>query len=111
MGSSGICSPSCSARSSTDIRPGRIPISAVIATKDNTGILKGENSSSDIGVTAGGGLAVAQAVAKKGNNIIYTVALNDKELNPYCIDVSSSVETNGFKDYKKMEEFIRRVRQ
>ena len=24
-------------------------------------------------------------IAKKGNNIIYTVALNDKELNPYCI--------------------------
>ena len=34
-----------------------------------------------------------------------------KKLKPFCIDVSSSVETDGFKDYRKMEEFIRRVRQ
>ncbi len=33
-----------------------------------------------------------------------------KELNPYCIDVSSSVEVDGFKDYEKMKEFIRRCR-
>ena len=33
-----------------------------------------------------------------------------KKLNPYCIDVSSSVETNGNKDYMKMKEFIRRCR-
>lgn len=33
-----------------------------------------------------------------------------KELNPYCIDVSSSVETNNYKDYMKMKEFIRRCR-
>ncbi len=46
-----------------------IPISAVVATKDNTGILKGENSYSDLGVTGAGGLAVAQTVATKGNNI------------------------------------------
>ena len=32
------------------------------------------------------------------------------KLNPYCIDVSSGIETNGFKDYKKMEELIRKVR-
>ena len=29
---------------------------------------------------------------------------------PFCIDVSSSVETDGFKDYKKMEELIKRCR-
>lgn len=34
-----------------------------------------------------------------------------KKQNPYCIDVSSGVETDGFKNFKKMEEFIRRVRQ
>ena len=33
-----------------------------------------------------------------------------KKLNPYCIDVSSSVETDGFKDYNKMKEFIRGCR-
>lgn len=29
---------------------------------------------------------------------------------PYCIDVSSGVETDGYKDEKKMESIIRRVR-
>ena len=33
-----------------------------------------------------------------------------KKLNAYCIDTSSGVEVNGFKDFSKMEEFIRRVR-
>ncbi len=32
-------------------------------------------------------------------------------LNPYAIDISSGVESGGFKDYKKMEEIIRRVRK
>lgn len=35
------------------------------------------------------------------------VAVKEK---PYCIDVSSSVETDSFKDYKKMKEFIKRCR-
>ncbi|MCR5350385.1 MAG: phosphoribosylanthranilate isomerase [Acholeplasmatales bacterium] len=30
--------------------------------------------------------------------------------HPYCIDVSSGIETNGFKDYDKMKEFIKRCR-
>ena len=36
--------------------------------------------------------------------------LKVKELSPYCIDTSSGVEINGVKDYKKMEDFIRKVR-
>jgi len=32
------------------------------------------------------------------------------KLKPFCIDVSSGIETDGFKDYKKMEEFIKRCR-
>nr|MCR5232052.1 hypothetical protein [Acholeplasmatales bacterium] len=30
--------------------------------------------------------------------------------NPYCIDTSSGVEVNGYKDYQKMKEFIMKVR-
>ena len=30
--------------------------------------------------------------------------------NPFCIDVSSGIETDGFKDYDKMKEFIKRCR-
>ena len=30
--------------------------------------------------------------------------------NPYCIDISSGVESNGFKDYEKIKEVIRRCK-
>lgn len=33
-----------------------------------------------------------------------------EKLNPYCIDVSSSVETDGYKDRKKVKEIINLVR-
>ena len=35
---------------------------------------------------------------------------NALKINPYCIDVSSGVETDGVKDFKKMEELIKRCR-
>lgn len=31
-------------------------------------------------------------------------------LNPYCVDVSSGVESGGIKDFDKMKEFVLRVR-
>jgi phosphoribosylanthranilate isomerase len=34
-----------------------------------------------------------------------------KKLNPYAIDLSSSVEVNGFKDEEKIKEIIRKVRE
>ena len=33
-----------------------------------------------------------------------------KLLNPYAIDMSTSIETDGFKDFNKMEEIIKKVR-
>jgi len=36
---------------------------------------------------------------------------NALKLNPYAIDVSSSVETDGFKDEQKIKEIIRKVRE
>lgn len=32
------------------------------------------------------------------------------KLNPFCIDLSSGVETNGYKDKEKIAEMVRRVR-
>ena len=40
----------------------------------------------------------------------YNVRQAIKQVNPYCIDVSSSVETNGFKDFDKIKTITERVR-
>ncbi len=32
-------------------------------------------------------------------------------LNPYAVDVSSGIETNGFKDKEKMTEFVKIIRE
>jgi len=34
-----------------------------------------------------------------------------KQCNPYCIDVSSGVETNGYKDPEKIKEIVAKVKQ
>lgn len=39
-------------------------------------------------------------------NIIKAIS----KTNPFAVDVSSGVEIEGFKDYKRIQEFIRRVR-
>lgn len=33
-----------------------------------------------------------------------------REVNPYCIDLSSAVETDGFKDYDKIKEIMEIIR-
>jgi phosphoribosylanthranilate isomerase len=39
------------------------------------------------------------------------VAQGIKQLTPYGVDVSSGVETQGFKDYEKMKKFVGKVRE
>ena len=39
------------------------------------------------------------------------VQMGISQLNPFGVDVSSGVETEGFKDFKKIKEFIRKVRE
>lgn len=61
----------------------------------NWEIIKGFNK---LPVFLAGGLTVSNA----GQAIM--------EVNPYCVDVSSGVETDGFKDKEKMNSFVRKVR-
>ena len=46
-----------------------------------------------------------------GGLSIGNVAAAIQLLDPFCVDVSSGVETNGIKDTKKIEEFISLVRR
>jgi phosphoribosylanthranilate isomerase len=41
-----------------------------------------------------------------GNNVVEAITL----LQPYCVDVSSAVETGGYKDPVKISELVKRVR-
>lgn len=34
------------------------------------------------------------------------IPIAEKEINPYCIDLSSAVETNGIKDFNKIKEIM-----
>lgn len=40
----------------------------------------------------------------------HNVEMAVKQLNPYAVDVSSGVETDGVKDYEKMVDLVRRIR-
>ena len=40
-----------------------------------------------------------------------TVSDAIRDLRPFAVDVSSSVETDGYKDYEKVKEFIKKVRE
>ncbi|WKY45859.1 phosphoribosylanthranilate isomerase [Eubacteriaceae bacterium ES2] len=42
---------------------------------------------------------------------ISNVDLAIRQQNPYCIDLSSGVESNGFKDAEKIKEIIQKVRR
>ena len=39
------------------------------------------------------------------------VSLAIERVKPYAVDVSSGVETEGVKDFDKMKEFVKRVRE
>ncbi|MCB2294998.1 phosphoribosylanthranilate isomerase [Clostridium algoriphilum] len=71
--------------------------------------------------TSGSGESFDWNLAQKkvdGQNIMLAGGLNSenvqqgiKRLKPYGVDVSSGVEIDGFKDYNKIKEFIKKVRE
>ena len=52
----------------------------------------------------------AKVILAGGLNV-KNVGLGIDKVKPYIVDVSSGVETDGYKDYEKMKEFVRRVRE
>ncbi|MBX4260137.1 phosphoribosylanthranilate isomerase [Clostridium estertheticum] len=73
-----------------------------------------DNSTSGSGESFNWNLAYKRV---DGNTIMLAGGLTSENvkqgittLSPYGVDVSSGVETDGFKDYEKIKEFIKKVR-
>ena len=71
------------------------------------------------GMAGGSGRAFDWTLVKNINKPFFLAgglsASNVKEAlkitMPYAVDASSSMETDGYKDFKKMEEFVKTVRK
>ena len=98
-----------------------IVIKAIEMSQD-TDLLKYDSSNADYllldNINPGSGEVFDWTTIKGYSKPIFLAGgisiLNIKEalkLMPYCIDLSSGVEVNGFKDEEKIEEIIRKVRE
>lgn len=55
-------------------------------------------------------LRITKPLMLAGGLTAYNVEAAVRAIRPFGVDVSSSVETNGVKDYSRMKEFIEKVR-
>jgi len=84
------------------------PISAILVDSSIKGISGGSGKSFDWSFFKN--LNVNKPIVLAGGLILENITQAIKMVNPYCVDVSSGVETNGIKDYEKIKKFINKVR-
>ena len=74
---------------------------------DNTTSGSGENFDWNLAEKKVDGRSIMLAGGLNSENVEQGI----KRLKPYGVDVSSGVEVDGFKDYNKIKEFIKKVRE
>ena len=84
------------------------PISAILVDSCIKGINGGSGKSFDWSIFKN--LNINKPIVLAGGLSLENITQAIMMVNPYCVDVSSGVETNGFKDYEKMKKFINKVR-
>lgn len=99
---------------------GDIPIIKAVSVKSTEDIARAEEYISDFILLDNGkggtGKRFDWSLIEKNNRIFLAGGINTDniseaiKLNPYCIDVSSGAETDGFKDRNKMIQLVRTVR-
>lgn len=98
------------------------PIIKAFRIESNTDIVSANKSSADyVLLDSGGGTgttfdhSLIQGITRPyflaGGLTPENVGTAIKTLNPYAVDASSSLETNGFKDKMKMTAFVKAVRK
>lgn len=83
-------------------------ISAILLDSYIKGINGGSGESFDWSIIEN--LNISKTIILAGGLNLGNVTKAVKMVKPYCIDVSSGVETNGVKNFEKMKKFINKVR-
>jgi phosphoribosylanthranilate isomerase len=78
---------------------------AVMLDRGGSGVYGGAGVSFDWGLAAQ--IAAAMPVWLAGGLTVENVAAAIRQVRPWCVDVSSGVETDGVKDLQKIREFLK----
>jgi phosphoribosylanthranilate isomerase len=87
---------------------GKYPVDGILLDAAVHGIYGGTGQTFDWNLLDG--VSFSRKIILAGGLNLQNVCLAIAKIKPYAVDVSSGVETNGFKDYYKMKEFVERVR-
>lgn len=84
------------------------PINAILMDSYIKGISGGSGKGFDWSIIKN--LVIGKPIVLAGGLNPENITQAVKLVNPYCVDVSSGIETNGIKDFEKIKKFINKVR-
>jgi len=84
------------------------PINAILMDSYIKGISGGSGKGFDWSIIKN--LVIGKPIVLAGGLNPENITQAVKLINPYCVDVSSGIETNGIKDFEKIKKFINKVR-